>query len=178
MRPFAIGLLAVSFLAVGGCSTRAADVDSSNDALTSCTLERQPIGPLSTAISDVTAACSTTGQFCSISRLDVFSTGCATIDQTATAVNALTAFEDQGLDPYPASTFGRDELLKKNYFAFYAPGLLDRIDAAVGSKNVVAYELLAELPCPNCHEFWVRYVLLYPDAGKVVAIDAGYGYDS
>jgi hypothetical protein len=177
MSPFL--LRSTLFVVLVGCAAPA-ELDSTDEALThACAtpIAKEPLGALAPLMSDVNTACS--GRFCSMTRIDAFATTCtATIDQVASAVNVTTAFEDQWLDAPVGSTFGRDDLLKKNYFASYAPGLLEKIDAWAGSKNVIAYELVNELPCPNCHEFWVRYVLFYPDTRKVVAIDGQYGYDS
>jgi hypothetical protein len=177
MSPFL--LRSTLFVVWVGCAAPA-ELESTDEALThTCAtpLAKLPLGTLAPVMSNVNAACS--GRDCSMTRIDAFATTCtASIDRISAAVNATTAFEDQWLDTSIGSTFGRDDLVETPYFAFYAPGLLAKIDAWAGSKNVIAYELVNELPCPNCHEFWVRYVLFYPDTQKVVAIDGQDGYDS
>lgn len=146
----------------------------------------RPLGALAGVAAQLNATCAGGGSWCSLSELrtfdaggcDVGSTTLAHVTKATKAVLAESAAADQGFEGVAGPALTRTQLSQTTYFQFHLPTLLAKIDAAVGSTNVVATELVSEVPCHNCHEFKVRYVLFYPDTQTVIVVEGTRGYDS
>ena len=152
----------------------------------SCVRQVYPrtLGTLSAVKSQVNAACAPGGgAWCSMTDLRAFDVGGCEVGPTTlahvnAAVAAASSAADQGTDWMAGPALTHAALAQKAYFSTHAPGLLAKIDAYVGNANVIATELVAEVPCHNCHDFKVRYVLFYPDTQTVIVVDGSHGYDS
>lgn len=142
--------------------------------------DRAASSSLGAAKTAYNAACPNGGTWCSVGAIATYDVGgcedAATIDQVAAAIASASQTQH---DLAGGTTLTRAELAQRSTFASHGgPQLLAAIDAHVGTTNVIAKELVSEVPCPNCTERSLRYVLFYVDTQVVVVVDATSGWDS
>jgi hypothetical protein len=126
------------------------------------------------------AACPRGGSWCSVSELRAFDVGgcddAPAIDQVAGAIDAVMPDRIGYQAPV---TLTRAELLTRRTFSAHGgPQMLAAIDAYVGTTNVIAKEYVTDVPCHNCTERALRYILYYVDSQAVIVVEATDGYDS
>lgn len=140
----------------------------------------RPQGNLGAARSAYNAACPNGGTWCSVTELRAHDVGGCEDAPSLDAVAKAVAGDER--DPYgfgEGTTLTRAELAQRSTFARHGgPQLLAAIDAYVGTTNLIAKEYVSEVPCHNCTEHAVRYVLFYTDTQVVVVVDGKRGYDS
>jgi|GEM_PF-2163181 len=165
---------------LGHCGTYR-EVSRCIDALAcSPSLAPRAAGALPAARTAFNAACPSGLSWCSVTDLHAFDVGGC--EGPVTLEDVAQAAARDLPDPHgwgEGTTLTRAELATRSTFgANGGPALLAAIDAYVGTTNVVAKEYVAEVPCHNCTERALRYVLFYPDTQVVVVVDAKSGWDS
>ncbi len=101
-----------------------------------------------------------------------------TLDQLVALALAETEVQDQRRDFSYPETFDRVTLRTGSLLASQGPELLDDIDAFAGATVLEARGFEEEVRCHNCHDFLVRYILVYPATRTVIVLDGSHGYDS
>jgi hypothetical protein len=173
-------------LSLIGCATSSSDDVGSSEGASkvacSPTLVARELGSLATTKDQFEAGCANDNVPCRMTNIRAFDLGdcgtTVTIDDITARVQELTAFEDQDMSWSVSPALDATAVAGKTYFETHGPSLLSDIAAWAGSSEVIGRELAAELSCPNCHDFKVRYILFYPVKRTVVVLDGRYGYDS
>lgn len=120
----------------------------------------------------------TSGSWCSVGPAAAFTyPRCVARPPTQDEVNEAALAEDRGgrFDPSAGTALTRAQLLMTQALG---GGLLTAIDAFAGDTDVRATVFESEVSCHNCHEWAIKYVLLYPRTRTVVVVDGTHGYDS
>jgi hypothetical protein len=123
------------------------------------------------------------GQWCSMGDATAYTVpGCPDETLTMERLAELVAAERQGfpssggthlinaqLDELPAFATG---------YSAGGPAWREALASFAGSGHVEAYYVTSEVPCQNCTDFADTYVLFYSLVNRVIAFDAGHGFDS
>jgi len=130
-----------------------------------------------------TAGCGTGGDWCSLGTPLAYSVpGCPDEQLTMQRLAQLVAADLQG---FP--TEGGQHLINAQLddlpafsttYSDAGPALREAAAAFTGSGHVEAYYMTTEVPCHNCTDFVDSYVLFYSLVNRVIAFQAGHGFDS
>jgi hypothetical protein len=202
-RASLLRLLVASFGILGSACTAApesaagASTAAVEAAVCAPVLAPAPEGSLGAALTAYGASCSQEFELCAATAIRAFHVdGCParhapTIEQVASTV--MGTLEDHGF--YEESGFVTEQPLAEAPVFRSAAGqaLLAAIEGYAGGARsargaaaiVRSYEV--ELPCPNCHAFATRHVILFPAVAAsrttaarpslVVVLDTKHGYD-
>lgn len=141
--------------------------------------------PLVAARETFVAGCAAggNGQWCSMGDASAYSVpGCPDETLTMERLAQLVAADRQG---FPTS--GGQHLINAQldelpaFSTTYSPGgpaLREALASLAGSSHVEAYYVTSEVACQNCTDFVDTYVLFYSLVNRVIAFDAGHGFDS
>jgi hypothetical protein len=133
------------------------------------------------------AGCVTGGDWCSVQTLQAYMFA-ECLAEPATLADIVGQLLDGDQDWGGGDVFARGTVLDRSGLAgtplfsgSYSPGgpaLFEAIDAHMANGPLEAWKLTEEVPCHNCTDFRDVYVLYYPEAFRVILVEAGHGYDS
>lgn len=119
------------------------------------------------------------GSWCTVDSGAAFTyPRCLTMTPTLAemAAAAVSATDHGGVyDPRYGRALTRAELAMTSAFR---TGLLSAVDAFARDTDVRATFYESEEPCHNCHQYSLKYVLIYPRTRTIVVVDGTHGYDS